>query len=113
MTKYYPIGSFIVKVEWHHRQLKLIQEDEKATRKKESGLKRTFKGKREEGESRTVQRFETQPIHACLVFISETQCVSECVILIKMLKYLFSQVSKNKSTPSCCWFHQIVIFDQM
>ena len=38
--------------------------------------------------------------------------MSECVILIKMLKYLFSQVSKNKSTPSCCWFHQIVIFDQ-
>ena len=32
--------------------------------------------------------------------------------LNKMLKYLFSQVSKNKSTPSCCWFHQIVIFDQ-
>ena len=52
MTKYHPIGSFIVKVDWHHHQLKLIQEDEKATRKKESGLKRTFKGKREEGESR-------------------------------------------------------------
>ena len=25
---------------------------------------------------------------------------------------IFHRFLKNKSTPSCCWFHQIVIFDQ-
>ena len=87
MTKYYPIGPFIVKVDWHHHQLRLIQEDEKATRKKESGLEEPSKVR--ERKAKAEQRF-TCVVHCVQHMKQNEKCDN---LYFQKLKYSFSGLS--------------------